>query len=288
QKLNLGYNDELEFEDKNNPVGGQWLSNLTLLTHLDLSLAHSPQTSHVSLQTIVKLPKIQLGPNNLNENISTSLHKLSGCARYSLQHLGLGSRQTTGTLANLSIFPSLISIDLSDNMLSGKIPDGIPKSLESLISHTNSLEGGIPKSFGNLCSLRLLDLSCNKLSEDLSVILHNLSFGCAKDSLQELNMDSNQIIGTIPDMSMFSSLRTLRLSNNSLNGRILKNSTFPYHLESLYLDFNNLKGVITDSHFGNMSMLKELNLNDNSLSLIFRENRLPAFQLTTIVKRLTT
>ncbi|XP_058737844.1 receptor-like protein EIX1 [Vicia villosa] len=392
QKLYLGYNYELKFDDKNNHVGGQWLSNLTLLTHLDLSRIRSLNYSYHWLQVIAKLPKIQelrlsscglsdlylrsmsgsllnfsttlaildlsynvfssskifeyvfnvisslieldlsynkfkgaivydfgniksplehldlsgnelkggvlesirhictlqslnLDNNYLNDDISTILHKLSGCAGYSLQYLGLSLGQITGTLSDLSIFPSLITINLSKNMLRGKVPYGIPKSLESLIFQSNSLEGGIPKSFGNLCSLRTLDLSRNKLSEDLSMILHNLSFGCAKDSLQELNLARNQIIGAIPDMSMFSSLRTLLLSNNSLNGMILKNSTFPYHLESLYLDSNNLEGVITDSHFGNLSMLKELYLNDNSLSLKFHENMVPAFQLTAIVLR---
>ncbi|XP_058743197.1 receptor-like protein EIX2 isoform X1 [Vicia villosa] len=391
QELYLGYNFGLKFEDKNNHVGGQWLSNLTLLTHLDLSTIPNLNSSHAWMQTIAKLPKIQelklstcalsdlylhslshslfnfstsltildlsfntfssskifewvfnatsnlidldlsdnkfngtilydfgniqnplerldlsnnelqggvpesirhictlqsldLDITKLNEDISTILHKLSGCARYSLQHLSLFYNQITGTLPNLSIFPSLITLDLSSNMLSGKVPDEIPKSLESLIFYSNSLEGGIPKSIGNLCSLRSLDLSRNKLSEDLSVILHNLSFGCAKDSLQELNLESNQIIGTVPDMSMFSSLGTLDLSNNSLR-RILQISTFPYHLESLYLDFNDLEGVITDSQFGNMSMLKELYLNENSLSLVFPENWVPAFQLNTIELR---
>ncbi|XP_058746816.1 receptor-like protein EIX1 [Vicia villosa] len=388
QELNLRYNYRLKFDDKNNHVGGQWLSNLTLLTHLDLSDIFNLNSSHLWMQMIAKLPSIQelklsscdlsdlylhslshsrfnfstslaildlsfntfssskifewvfnatsnlidldlsdnkfndtipydfgniqnplqrldlfgnelqggvpesirhictlkslhLDGNNLNEDISTILHKLSGCARYSLQYLGLSFNQITGKLSDFSIFPTLISLDLSNNMLRGRIPDGFPKSLESLSFESNSLEGGIPKSFGNLCSLRWLYLSENKLSEDLSVILHNLSFGCAKDSLQELHLDSNQITGTVPDMSMFSSLGTLDLSNNSLR-RILKVSTFPYHLENLYLDFNDLEGVITDSQFGNMSMLKELYLSENSLSLIFRENWVPAFQLNTI------
>ncbi|XP_058748305.1 receptor-like protein EIX1 isoform X1 [Vicia villosa] len=389
QELNLGYNFRLKFDDKNNHVGGQWLSNLTLLTHLDLSGISNLNSSHVWLQMIAKLPKIQelklsfcgisdlylhslshsrlnfstslaildlsynafssskifewvfnatsnlieldlsynnfngtisydfgniksplklldlsenelqggvpesirhictlqslhLDRSNLNEDISTILHKLSGCARYSLQYLSLHDNKITGALPNFSIFSSLVTIDLSFNMLSGKIPDGIPKSLVSLGFGSNSLEGGIPKSFGNLCSLRSLELSSNRLSEDLSVILHNLSFGCTKDSLQELYLDINQMSGTLPDMSMFSSLRTLSLSSGLLNGRILKNSTFPFHLVSLYLDSNNFEGVITDSHFGNMSMLKDLYLNDNSLSLVFPENWVPAFQLNTI------
>ncbi|RHN58604.1 putative non-specific serine/threonine protein kinase [Medicago truncatula] len=388
QELHLGYNQGLKVY-----FGGEWLSNLTLLTHLDLSRLPNLNSSHVWLQMIGKLPKIQelklsgcvlsdlyllslsrsllnfstslaildlsqnafssskifewvfnattnlieldlsynifkgtipydfgnrrnnlerldlsgnvlhggssmesfsdicslnslkLDSNNLNEDISTILLKLAGCARYSLQDLSLHHNQITGTLPNLTIFPSLITIDISNNILSGKVPDGIPKSLESLIIKSNSLEGGIPKSFGSLCSLRSLDLSSNKLSEDLSVMLHNLSVGCAKNSLKELYLASNQIVGTVPDMSGFSSLENLFLYENLLNGTILKNSTFPYRLVNLYLDSNDLHGVITDSHFGNMSMLKYLSLSSNSLALKFSENWVPPFQLSTIYLR---
>jgi len=45
---------------------------------------------------------------------------------------------------DLSIFSSLKTIDLSTNKLNGKVQHGIPKSLESLILESNSIEGGIP------------------------------------------------------------------------------------------------------------------------------------------------
>ncbi|XP_045830346.1 receptor-like protein EIX1 [Trifolium pratense] len=373
-------------------VGGKWLSNLTLLTHLDLSGLPNLNSSHVWLQMIAKLPKIQelvlsrcdlsdlyllslspsllnfstsltildlswntfssskifewvfnstsnlteldlsynifkgtiaynfgnirnplerldlsgneldggilesisdicslqslhLDNNNLKEDISTILLKLSGCARYSLQELDLSYNQITGTFLDLSIFPSLITIDLSINLLSGKVLDGVgffPSKLESLMFKSNSLEGGIPKSFGNLCSLKSLDLSYNKLSEDLSVILHNMSVGCVKYSLQELDLSRNQIIGTVPDMSGFSSLETFDLSYNLLNGTV-NNYTFPCKLESLRLEFNNLHGVVTDSHFVNVSMLTLLSLSSNSLTLKFSENWVPPFQLRVVL-----
>jgi len=253
------------------------------LERLDLSSNKlEGETSMEPFRDICSLHSLNLNFNYLNEDISTILLKLSGCARYTLQDLSLRYNHITGTLPNLSIFPSLITIDLSSNMLRGKVPHGIPKLLESFVLSSNSLEGGIPKSFGNLCSLRMLDLSNNKLSEDFSVMLHNLSVGCAKYSLQELYLFGNQIIGTVPDMSGFSSLEKLFLYVNKLNGRIPKHSTFPGRLERLYLDFNNLKGVITDSHFGNISMLKHLNLNYNSLTLMFSENWVPPFQFSNI------
>ncbi|RHN57354.1 putative non-specific serine/threonine protein kinase [Medicago truncatula] len=387
QELHLEYNEGLKVQDQNNHAGGEWLSNLTLLTHLDLSGVPNLKSSHMWMQMIGKLPKIQelklsgcdlsdlylrsisrsplnfstslaildlssntfsssnifewvfnattnlieldlcdnffevtisydfgntrnhlekldlsgtdlqggtslesfsdicslqsmhLDYSNLNEDISTILRKLSGCARYSLQDLSLHDNQITGTFPDLSIFPSLKTIDLSTNKLNGKVPHGIPKSSESLIPESNSIEGGIPESFGNLCPLRSLDLSSNKLNEDLSVILHNISFGCAKYSLQQLNFARNKITGMVPDMSGFSSLESLLLSDNLLNGNILKNYTFPYQLERLYLDSNKLEGVITDSHFGNMSKLMDVDLSHNSLVLKFSEDWVPSFQL---------
>jgi len=49
---------------------------------------------------------------------------------------------------DFSIFPSLKIIDLSTNKLNGKVQHGIPKSLESLILESNSIEGGILESLG--------------------------------------------------------------------------------------------------------------------------------------------
>ncbi|XP_004491131.1 receptor-like protein EIX2 isoform X2 [Cicer arietinum] len=257
--------------DKNG-VGGEWLSNLTLLTHLDLSLMQNLDTSRLWLQTIAMLPNIQilklsdchlsdLSPFHSIFNFSTSLKviDLSGNAFTSFKIFEWV----------YNVASNLTELDLSDNLLQGSIHYDFGNTLG--------------KSFSNLCSLRSLDMSSNKLSEDLSVIIHNLSVGCAKYSIQELYLASNQIIGTLPDMSVFSSLKTLILSHNLLYGKIMH--SFPYQLESLELDSNNLEGVITDSHFGNMSMLKNLNLNSNSLALIFSEKWVPPFQLFSIYLR---
>ncbi|XP_028208029.1 receptor-like protein EIX2 isoform X3 [Glycine soja] len=313
QKLYLGgrsyYGGALKIDD-----GDRWLSNLISLTHLSLDSISNLNTSHSFLPMIAKLPKLRelslihcslsdhfilsLKPSKFNFSSSLSildltwnsftsstiLQWLSGCARFSLQELNLRGNQINGTLPDLSIFSALKRLDLSENQLNGKILDStkLPPLLESLSITSNILEGGIPKSFGNACALRSLDMSYNSLSEEFPMIIHHLS-GCARYSLERLYLGKNQINGTLPDLSIFSSLRELYLSGNKLNGEIPKDIKFPPQLEELDLQSNSLKGVLTDYHFANMSKLDFLELSDNSLlALTFSPNWVPPFQLSHI------
>ncbi|RZB61543.1 receptor-like protein EIX2 [Glycine soja] len=230
------------------------------------------------------LRSLDMSGNNLNKELSVIIHQLSGCARFSLQELNIRGNQINGTLSDLSIFSALKTLDLSENQLNGKIPEStkLPSLLESLSIGSNSLEGGIPKSFGDACALRSLDMSNNSLSEEFPMIIHHLS-GCARYSLEQLDLSMNQINGTLPDLSIFSSLRELNLYVNKLNGEIPKDIKFPPQLEQLDMQSNSLKGVLTDYHFANMSKLYDLELSDNSLlALAFSQNWVPPFQLSHI------
>ncbi|RZB61527.1 Receptor-like protein EIX2 isoform B [Glycine soja] len=229
----------------------------------------------------------QINGNNLNKELSVIIHQLSGCARFSLQELNIRGNQINGTLSDLSMFSALKTLDLSENQLNGKIPEStkLPSLLESLSIGSNSLEGGIPKSFGDACALRSLDMYNNSLSEEFPMIIHHLS-GCARYSLEQLDLSMNQINGTLPDLSIFSSLRELNLYVNKLNGEIPKDNKFPPQLEQLVLQSNSLKGVLTDYHFANMSKLYFLDLSGNSLlALAFSQNWVPPFQLSHIILR---
>ncbi|XP_027922935.1 receptor-like protein EIX2 [Vigna unguiculata] len=223
---------------------------------------------------------LDMSSNSLSEEFSVIIHHLSGCARNSLQELSLQGNKINGTFPDLSIFLALKKLDLTENQLSGKIYEGskLPPSLEYLSIQLNKFEGGIPKSFGNACALRSLDMSQNSFSEEFPRIIHHLS-GCARYSLEELYINNNQINGTLPDFSIFTSLKRLYLYANKLNGEIPKNIQFPPQLEKLYMDSNYLKGVLTDYNFVNVSRLQELCLSDNSLALEFTQNWVPPFQL---------
>ncbi|KAG4967864.1 hypothetical protein JHK87_033515 [Glycine soja] len=255
------------------------------LEHLDLSSNIFKGEDLKSFANICTLHSLYMRENHLSEDLPSILHNLSsGCVKHSLQELDLSDNQITGSLTDLSVFSSLKSLFLDGNQLSGNIPEGIslPFHLESLSIRSNNLEGGIPKSFGNACALRSLDMSNNSLSEEFPMIIHYLS-GCARYSLEQLYLGMNQINGTLPDFSIFSILKELDLHGNKLNGEIPKDYKFPPQLKRLDMQSNSLKGVLTDYHFANMSMLYFLELSDNSLlSLAFRQNWVPPFQLSYI------
>lgn len=88
-----------------------------------------------------------------------------------LQQLDLSGNGLTGSLTNLRLLQSssLISINLSNNKLSGNIPDVFNQSqvLTSLDLSSNNLTGPVPPSLGKLASLRQLSLHDTLLSGSL-------------------------------------------------------------------------------------------------------------------------
>ncbi|KOM55173.1 hypothetical protein LR48_Vigan10g106500 [Vigna angularis] len=254
------------------------------LRHLDLSLNNLKVRDLKSFINICTLHSLYMESNSLTEDLPSILGNLSsGCVRHSLQELDLSGNNITGTLSDISVFSSLKTLLLEINRLTGRIPEGVklPSTLEYLSVGSNFLQGGIPKSFGNACSLFLLDISMNGLTDELPMIISHLS-GCARYSLEQLSLGMNQINGTLPDFSTFTSLKILSLQNNKLNGEIHKDIQFPPKLEELYICSNSLKGMLTDYHFANMSKLEHLDLSDNSLDLAFTQNWVPPFQLLSI------
>ncbi|XP_020999690.1 receptor-like protein EIX2 [Arachis duranensis] len=297
----------------------QWLSNVTsnlVELHLELDLvsgllrSSTPATSNhfdITLQSLERLhisnyqitardfksfanictlSSLEVFESDLTEDLESILHNLSaGCVTHSLQELDLEDNQITGLIPDdLSIFPFLKELSLDFNQLRGKIPDNItlPSQLKALSISWNSIEGGIPKSFGNTCSLASLDLSHNTLTAELPVAIHHLS-GCARYSLQYLNLQDNQFNGTLPHISIFPSLTHLYLSENKLNGKVLEGIQFPSQLETLIMYSNSLEGVITDSLFHNLSNLKSLDLSGNSFVLEINRDWIPPFQLQVIM-----
>ncbi|XP_059631110.1 receptor-like protein EIX2 [Cornus florida] len=98
--------------------------------------------------------------------------------------------------------PFVISIDLSNNHITGEIPGGLMDlvGLQNLNISGNYLNGRIPKRIGNLKNLESLDLSRNKLSGSIPQSLLALNF------LSFLNLSSNNLSGIIPTGSQLQML----------------------------------------------------------------------------------
>ncbi|XP_028774909.1 receptor-like protein 9DC3 [Neltuma alba] len=86
------------------------------------------------------------------------------------------------------------SIDLSNNMFDGEIPQVIGEfhALKGLNFSHNRLIGAIPISIGNLRNLEWLDLSSNNFTGRIPTELTNLNF------LEVLNLSKNELEGCIP------------------------------------------------------------------------------------------
>ncbi|XP_031273419.1 receptor-like protein 9DC3 [Pistacia vera] len=138
------------------------------------------------------------------------------------------------------ILTILTTIDLSDNLFRGPIPEVIGK-LQSLIllnfSH-NSLTGDIPLSLANLTQLEALDLSYNKLVGNIPMQLTSLTF------LSVLNLSYNQLVGPIPQRKQFdtfpndSFIENLGLCGLTLSKRC-GNDKAPTPTPSIVLKENN-------------------------------------------------
>ncbi|KAH9707158.1 putative LRR receptor-like serine/threonine-protein kinase [Citrus sinensis] len=156
---------------------------------------------------------------------------------------------------------NLISLNLSNNNLSGTIPTeviGLSSLSIYLDLSQNQLNGPMPSNFGILKNLGFIDISEDKLSGEIPSSLGSCIL------LVQLIMNGNFFQGNIP--SSFSSLRgieNLDLSWNNLSGRIPKYlENFPF-LQNLNLSFNHFEGEVpVKGVFSNSSAIS-LDGNDN-------------------------
>ena len=193
-------------------------------------------------------------------------------------HLSLTNNNLSGAIPDLSSL-SLRYLHLNSNSLSGTITaSDFPTSLWYLDLGNNTLSGAIP-DLSRLASLQVLYLNNNSLSgaiPDLSSLsqlrdlyLNNNSLsGAIPDlssltSLQVLHLNDNKLSGTIPDLSSLTSLQVLHLNDNSLSGTIPDLSSLT-SLRVLHLNNNSLSGTIPD--LSSLTTLHNLYLNNNSLS----------------------
>ncbi|XP_059315674.1 receptor-like protein EIX1 [Lycium ferocissimum] len=243
----------------------EWLPRLAFLRNLDLSDVHINTVNW--LQQISKSPsieKINLGGCFLPDPINSTSHLSSNVSSRLLSNLDLHfnelSSSTFQWLFNLST--RFTTIDLSFNYLAGPIPEafGYMKHLEVIDLAGNILEGELPRSFGNLSHLKTLYLPSNKLNQPLPELLLSLS-GIAEKSLEKLDLSYNQVSGALPDITKFSSLKSLSLQRNQLNGSFSESYGRTSKIEFLDLSWNQITGPLPN--LKTFSAMRELHLYNN-------------------------
>ena len=204
---------------------------------------------------LTNLIKLNLSSNQFSGSIPSEIGNLTN-----LTSLNLSSNQFSGdipievfNLLNLEggIEPALMGtvfypgLDLSDNSLSGIIPEQIAsfEKISSIDLSNNQLAGSLPVGLYSLDSLQSLNLSNNSLTGEISAEIGNLSSlegitTYAHNSVTQydaLNLSNNLLTGIIPSEicdlpldwgdSYMNEYQGFSISNNQFC------SPFPYCLE---------------------------------------------------------
>ncbi|WCJ33961.1 Receptor-like protein EIX2 [Euphorbia peplus] len=244
------------------PVFPQWLRTQKNFSSIDMA---GCRISDVVPDWFWDLPSrirlVNLSSNSLRGIIPdiSSKHKLSAIDCRSNKFSGplplLPPHMSTVVLANNSFSGSIFHLcdtikennslkylDLSQNLLSGQIPDcwTYGKDLIILNLASNNLSGKIPESLGNLVHLNTLRLDDNYLTGVIPSSLMNCT------SLFVLDLGENMLSGAIPDWigGYLSNLMILILRSNSFNGHIPLELCRLESLKILDLSSNHLSGEI--------------------------------------------
>ncbi|KAJ4813200.1 receptor like protein 9 [Rhynchospora pubera] len=159
-----------------------------------------------------------------------------------LIELVLCKNSFTGVLQLPSVIHENISIlDISDNNLSGEIPDDISTKLPNLenLNLSNNCFCGtfILRSMNNL---HYLDLSSNNITDDMQ---NTFSISLTNE-LISLDLSNNKLYGSFPNIMNFKTYFELLLNNNYISGEIPLSICDARSLDVLDISNNELSGIL--------------------------------------------
>ncbi|XP_076930756.1 receptor-like protein EIX1 [Bidens hawaiensis] len=156
--------------------------------------------------------------------------------------LVLRNNMFTGLVSLLCEFTNIIRIDLSNNQLSGELPDCWMNltSLYYLNLENNNFSGKIPTSMGSLSYLEMLSLRSNSLTGELPSSLKNCTM------LALLDVGENSLSGRIPSWigQSLSELRVLSLTSCGFHGPMPTSLCRLSGMQILDLSVNRISGTI--------------------------------------------
>ena len=192
--------------------------------------------------------------------LATSLETLT-----KLQVLYLNDNQFNGSVTWLSNFSSLSMISLVNNSFSGPLPNFTSHQMLSMQLDNNKFLGEIPQIYEELTTIVTLSLSGNKLKGPVKDIFSNMS------ALRVLMLNNNSLESTLPaSLAKCTKLVYFDVSGNQISGTLPKFKGLE-NLEYFRVSRNQMVGTIPSGMFtnefkSNISVLKSLDLAENSFS----------------------
>ncbi|KAG5249803.1 leucine-rich repeat receptor serine/threonine-protein [Salix suchowensis] len=257
------------------------ISNLSGLRSLSLSENNFYGIIPPKFSSLHHLHSLLLDSNNLHGPFPEFLSILPN-----LTVLSLSGNHLTGTLppSFFSNCTSLANIDLSQNLLTGQIPEEIGNcpGIWNLNLYNNQFTGELPASLANISELYNIDVEYNNLTGELpgnilgklySVPYHNTNLepfftalaNCTE--LEELEMAGMNLGGRLPSSigRLSVNLDTMLLQENRISGMIPSEIAHLSNLTVLNLTSNSLNGTIP-AEINQMSSLEQLFLSHNLLT----------------------
>ncbi|XP_030945709.1 receptor-like protein Cf-9 homolog [Quercus lobata] len=222
----------------------------------------SSSNSSSNSQSVSQIPSnlvyLDLSHNLLNGTIPSWVYDIP-----SLQELFLDNNQFTGHIGEF-LHNSLVDLLLSNNKLHGPLPLSISK-LDTFRGRTwdirsnllqgplpipplgisffsvarNKITGQISSLICNLSSIVYLDLSYNHLSNMIPPCFGNFS-----DNLMDLNLQNNNLNGTLPTkFAKGCRLRSLKLNGNQFEGSLPQSLVRCRNLEVLDFGYNKINST---------------------------------------------
>ncbi|PWA39002.1 leucine-rich repeat protein [Artemisia annua] len=254
----------------------EWLSNLRLLRHLDMSYVDLRKATDwfQVINTLPSLTELHLKSSHLMD-----VHPHAPSLNItSLLLLDLSGNQFTNSLMPRWIFSitSLVSLDLSECDFNGLIPSSSAHSFRNLtslkwlhVSRNTFMNSSLvlkELSSGTGSNLISLDISICDISSTALDSLHNLT------SLLSLDLSSNLLTNVLPkSLGNFCNLRDIDLSSNyfeNVSLTYLLESFFECkspRLESLSISNSGRSGHLPNQ-LGQLMHMKHLDLFNNQIS----------------------
>ncbi|KAF7078169.1 hypothetical protein CFC21_082647 [Triticum aestivum] len=220
------------------------------------------QWEGITCSTDDTVTDVLLASRSLQGHITPSLGNLTGLLRLDLSNNLLSG----GLPQELVSSSSILIVDVSFNRLGGELHElssTHARPLKVLNISSNLFTGQFPSStWQGMKNLVALNASNNSFTGQLPT-----HFCASSPSLAVLELCYNQFRGSIPpQLGSCSMLRVLKVGHNHLSGSLpdeLFNATL---LEYVSFPGNSLQGTLEGLHFGKLSNLGTFDLGENNIS----------------------